>query len=234
VFATDPWPPFFVKTPGDEDCVCSGTAVHLINRIFAQIDGYSPKFPYTPWKRGLLDMQSGRKDALPFVLKKPGREEYMHFTKPIFEINSVLFTTRSKFEDGFEWNNTDDLIELRLGVVAGYTYGSEFDAFIQSGKVKVSDVRESVQGMEMLALGRIDALIENEVVGLEIIKTRFPEHSFHISEKPVNQDILYIGVSKKSPHAHVIRDINLALDRLHATGVVTTILSGAGKLANSQ
>jgi len=227
VFATDPWPPFFVRKNVADPCVCDGTAVDLLNTIFNQIDGYFATFPYTPWKRGLLDLQQGRKDAMALVLKKPGREEFMLFSKPVFEINTVLFSRYSKFKSGFEWTDMDDLHGLRIGVVEGYTYGKEFDELIESKKVTVASLAVSEQGFKMLALDRIDLLAENRAVGEEIIKTVYPNQTFHISQKPVNQDVLYIVVSKNSPRAHVIREINSVLERMEETGEVKRILSGA-------
>lgn len=228
-FATDPWPPFFLET--DSDRVTQGLGVELVKAIFARIPGVTPEFPKLPWKRALLEVEHGSKDALALLLRSKKREKYMVFSAPVMKTEGVLFFNKKRFPEGFSWQSVEDLKPFRIGVVQGYVYGDLLDSYIATESKNVFKVTRSKQLFSMLQRQHIDLVPESLAVAKGIVAEQGWSEDLGLVNKPINEDILHIGFSKKSTFLSLLPEINKVLYQLHQEGVIDGLLGDVGKSA---
>ena len=124
VFADSPYPPYVLGSLTDKEPQ-GGTAIDLVNQLFADLPEYQVSFRLFPWKRALLELEKGSVDGVTMIAKTPEREEYLDFTAPLLEYELALFYASSAFPEGFEWTQLSDLRDYRIGVVDGYAIGLE-------------------------------------------------------------------------------------------------------------
>ena len=84
----------------------NGFVNHVITEAF-QHRGYTVKFTYLPWKRGLTETKNGKYAALSYVYWSKDREKEFYLSAPISVEKIVLFHLKSKpIKD---WKTLDDL-----------------------------------------------------------------------------------------------------------------------------
>ena len=226
VFAGDPWPPFFISS--DNQYLDGGAGYEVTKEIFDRVGGLLPIFPLVPWKRALTAVEHGSKDGIPFLIKNSHRESFMLFSVPVATASSRFFYKKERFPDGFQWSSPDDLKSLRVGIVSGYSYGEFMDELIAKKQLAFTEVNESFLGFKMLALGRIDLMVESTPVGIKIIEEQGWLDQAGWSDKIINADIYYIGVSKKSPVKRFLPQINEAIINATKDGTIDALLQPVG------
>jgi polar amino acid transport system substrate-binding protein len=224
MFPTDPWPPFMLGIEGSEST--EGIGVDLMNAIFDRIDNVNVKIPLVPWKRAMNLVEQGKADAIPLLYKTPEREMIMDFTAPLFSSKDLVWYSKSYFPNGLEWQTIDDFTPYSMGIVNGYTYSDEVDQAIADKKIRVINARNVNQLLTMLAGGRIDIAIANEIVGLALIKKEFKNRNIVSMKKPISEDDNYLGFSKKTSARDLIPEINNAIADLKKEGVIDKIIYG--------
>ncbi len=225
-FATDPWPPYFLES--EHSSVDKGIGVDLVQAVFSRLEGVRPSFPKVPWKRALMEVQSGSKDAVALLLKTPEREEHMLFTVPVIQTEGMLLFHKNRFPQGFEWQTVEDLKPYKLGVVRGYSYGPLLDAFIANHD-KVFEVTTSQQLFSMLKRQHIDLISESLSVANGLSQEQGWHSKLGISQKPVNTDVLHFAVSKRSPFAHLLPEMNRIIEQMAKDGEIDKIIGIHGK-----
>lgn len=228
--AGDPWPPYFVSSDGMY--IDGGAAYAVTKEIFQRVEGLQPVFPVVPWKRALQAMKTGSKDAIPFLFKTRDRERTMLFSIPVAQSQTLFFFSRQRFPEGFSWSSESDLKGLRLGIVAGFSYGAFLDGLIADNKTaRFVEVNSSALGFKMLAKGRIDLMPESVPVGKEIIREQGWLDQAGWASHVVNSDVHYLAISKKSPARRYLKQINDAiLDATH-DGTIDQLLAPVGASA---
>lgn len=224
IFHTDPWPPFLLGTEGSDST--EGIGVELIRAIFDRIDNVNVRIPLVPWKRAMNLVEQGKADAIPLLYKTPEREAVMDFTAPLFSSKDLVWYSKSYFPNGLEWQTTDDFTPYAMGIVNGYTYSEEVSQAIADKKIRVVDAKNVNQLLTMLAGGRIDIAIANEIVGVALIKKEFKNRNIVSMKKPISEDDNYLGFSKKTSARELIPKINKAIAELKKEGVIDKIIYG--------
>ena len=218
----DPWPPYVTGRLGEY--ADGGVAVKIIEQVFADIDGIEVRFPLIPWKRALLEVESGSRDGIPLLVKTPERETYMRYTQPLVTGYNLVWSVAETGE-AFQWKTIDDLKSRSIGVVTGYSYGEAIDRAIAAGDLNALEAPNVEQLFSMLEAGRVELILANDAVGYALAK-KHPGVVIEPARRALNSETFYIGISRKSAAAGLVPRINAAIDRLRRDGVIERIVRG--------
>ncbi len=186
-FAAEDWPPFISSTlPGEG---LSGTMI----RLAFERAGYRLKVDYFPWKR---TMQSGLHDpayaGFLAVWRTPEREKLCHFSAPIGNTLTVLAYLK---DDPLPAASLAQLGGVKIGTVAGYSNGEQFDSMVKRGELSVEEGVNDEINLRKLLIKRFRVIvIEKHVLRHLMLSSRFSaaeraritiaEHVF--KERPVH------------------------------------------------
>jgi polar amino acid transport system substrate-binding protein len=172
-----------------------GHAVQLVREIFAT-QQQDIQLDFLPWPRALLQAKQGEAAAIISVWFDAERAGYLHYPTP-------LYTNYLKF-----YHNTanpivfiklDQLAKrpLRLGVVRGYSYPQAIKAL----PFEWIEVNTDLESMKMLALGRVDLVICEQMVAEYLLATELTEYSAQLSATGpvVEARPMYLAFSKAHP-----------------------------------
>ncbi len=219
----DPWPPFVEGKLGED--ATSGIAVTIHNEIFSRLDNTAVRFPLIPWKRALKEVELGNYDGIGLLLKTAEREAYMVFSDPLLLGKGLVWSVADDQGKAFQWDSFADLENKRIGIVADYSYGASIDKLISEGRLSAVTGPSVEHLFSMLANGRIDLVLANEGVG-SILARENSSVRILAADKATEIETFYIGISRKSPVADLIPDINRVLRELHAEGYIERALRG--------
>lgn len=150
-FATEEWPPFFSSTlPGN------GLTGALLQSVLERM-GYTARIDYFPWKRA---MESGLHDpryaGVVALYSTPEREKLCHFSSAIGGRQTVLAFLKDKPVTAV---TLTDLQGMRIGTVAGYSNGEQFDGMIRSGLLTVEEGVNDETNLRKLLARRFAAIV---------------------------------------------------------------------------
>ena len=119
--------------------------------------GYTAKIDYFPWTRA---MQVGREDEsfsgyFPAYYTEE-RARQCHFTAPMGHSSVGLAYLKDR---PLKWHAVSDLVGMKIGVVAGYSNGAEFDALVKQGKLTVDASPGDTFNLKKLLAGRVQAAV---------------------------------------------------------------------------
>lgn len=154
--ATLDWPPYTSPSLPDKGMISK------ILQDAVQQSGHELSLGFFPWVRA---MRTGRDDPdyagyFP-AYWTPERAQSCNFSAPI-GIGQVGLVERR--DRPVHWTDLRDLSSLAIGVTAGYSNGSAFDALASDGTLRVQPAPADIDNMRMVARGRIPvAVVERSV-----------------------------------------------------------------------
>lgn len=215
--ATDSYPPYYGK-----DLKEGGGLSAISHRAF-ELAGYKLKLVFVPWKRAVEHARMGLYDGVMAAYFTPERTEDFIYTNSIGEDRVVFFARKDK---SYQFTSIHSLKGLKVGVINGYSYSSSFDYATDIIKIKANSLHKN---MERLLAGRIDLLVTDERVGIELLKNRFPEQSLtniRILTRPLIKNRMYIILPKNNPNAESLRNqFNQALLQMKTDGTLDKIIA---------
>lgn len=124
--------------------------------------GFHTVVEYFPWTRAL---QLGTKDPryagyFPAYYTEE-RARSCHFSQPIGSSTIGLAYLKST---PINWTALQDLTKYRIGVVAGFSNGPEFDAWVREDRLQVDASPSDMLNLRKLAAGRVDAVVIDKLV----------------------------------------------------------------------
>lgn len=210
--AADEWPPFVSRAlPGD------GLSGSIANAVFER-QNQQLTIDYFPWKRA---MQQGLSDArysgLMAVWRTAEREKICHFSAPIGSTQTVLAYLK---ETPLQAASLADLRDMRIGTVAGYANGEQFDDMLKRGELTVDEGVNDEINLKKLLIKRFPVIvIEKHVLRylllsrqfskaererIAIIENVFKERPVHICFKRSSE-----GEARQKGFNSVIREIDV-------------------------
>jgi polar amino acid transport system substrate-binding protein len=184
------WPPYL-----SSELKHNGVIAHLISDLLAD-EGYQVSFRFLPWPRAYASAAAGQYDATAVWMHKEEREADFLFSAPLLDEQFVFFHLKSL---PFDWKHFDDLTGMTLGGGLEYSYGPDFDAFLQQGKVKMERVSTDQQNFEKLLKERIVLHPQEMNVGYAALRSLFsPEDQDKITHhpKPLLVNLSYLMLPK--------------------------------------
>lgn len=216
---SDLWPPYV-----DQSLPHDGAAMDLITEAFARA-GYATEFSIQDWGHALEGANIGVYDVVANLWYTDDRAKVLEFSEPFF-VNDLRFVKRKTSQAQF--NSLNDLNGLLIGVVRGYAYPEEFEAY--TGAVKITQTA-FLPALSGLMSGEFDLVIGDKYVIEYNLTSFFPYESkgVVILDKSVGQIPLHIGVSRTNPdHAKIVADFNKAMRDMKQDGTYQTILESHG------
>ena len=187
------WPPFI-----GEELEGFGVGGRLVKRAFEKRD-IKVKFLFTSWENAFNWTKKGKKgDGTFFWSKTKEREEDFLFSIPAMIERNVFFHLKGK---RIRWKKLKDLRFKKIGIVEGFSYGSELDFAISEGKFKkIIFTKTTLQNFNNLLNRKIDLFPHEKSVGYYELKENFPKYKhkrvIH-NQKDIGKDYTYLLMSKK-------------------------------------
>jgi len=177
---------------------------------------------HAPFKRRLYFMKNGTIDFMVGLLKRPEREDYIHFVHPPYKNRSdtVFFVPKHKSS---RIRIYDDLNPLKIGTNIGSKYFQKFDDDTNLQKEPVS---VGSANFKKLLLGRLDTIIYAESSGIALIHRlgiadKLDIAKFRFSRKKQ----VYIGISKKSGLMNNLPEVESVIQKMIQTNEIRDILT---------
>lgn len=213
-----PYPPFYQIKNG----AATGIAVDLAKAMFTRLErDYS--LSIYPLKRSLSMLESGQADCVIILIKTPQRQKFLRFTEPIITARGLIWSSTQRGKSAVHFNTLKDLRKYKIGTTRGYSYGPEFDSFLDTMNVETAN--SDYSNLLKLLEHRIDIFPGNELVVQALIK-QHPElrNKFLRSSKTFFEWDLRIAVSRKSQLVRFLPEIEAVLSDLKQEGVVDAII----------
>jgi polar amino acid transport system substrate-binding protein len=198
----------------------NGFVNHVITEAF-QRRGYTVKFTYLPWKRGVTETKNGQYSALSYVYWSKDREKEFYLSEPISVEKIVLFHLKSNPIKN--WKILDELKNYKFGATRGYTYTKEFWKAAESKQLTVDVTNSDIQNFKKLLAGRIDIFPSGLVNGHSILQKEFnpgipPLITFH--PKPLSKTTGHLAFTRSRKNSeNLLRIFNQGLAKLKKEGL---------------
>jgi polar amino acid transport system substrate-binding protein len=205
----DSWPPFT-----DQRLPNNGLAADLVSTAL-QRAGHTTEYVEVPWARVLRGLQQGDYDVIVAAWYSAERTQFGLFSDP-YLVNRIRFLRRTGMP--IEYSGLDSLQPHSIAVVRGYSYDAAFDAAQGLSKVPVL---EFAMGARMLAAGRVQLTLEDELVAQYHLNRDLREvrDSIEFVEVPLSENGLHILVRRSHPlHQQIVREFNANIAAMRADG----------------
>lgn len=193
-------PPYFIVSP-DEDKV-TGLIPELLTPVFLPLN-INVQYKVLPLERVKLELVNGTIDAFPLVNMANNNNKVL-LTDVYLSANDYVWTTRSKFPKGIQWETYSDLKNYRIGIVFGAGYGVKTNEFIANNNDIFYKADSSPLNIKLLLSGRLDAIFSNE----DIILAHNESEKLVSSKKPLFINQYKIAFSLRSKFASQIEEFN--------------------------
>jgi len=212
------YPPFYQVKNG----TASGIAVDLAKELFSRLDRQYALSIY-PLKRTLSMLENGQADCVIILIKTPQRQKFLRFTEPIVTARGLIWSSTERAKHPIHFETLQDLRRYKIGITRGYSYGQDFDNFLQSMNVETAN--SDYSNLLKLLEHRIDIFPGNELVVQSLIN-QHPElrNKFLRSSKTFFEWDLRIAISRKSHLVEHLPEIEAVLADLKREGVVDEII----------
>ena len=154
------YPPFSVVKP---DGTAGGFSVELLNAAAAAA-GFDVSFKVGPWSELKEELATGALDVLPLVSYSTEREKVYDFTTPYLQMNGAVFVRKGNTAI----RELSDLRGKEVLVMRGDTaHEYVMKEHLTDHIIPTTSYEEAFR---LLAAGKHDAVVVQQIVGLEIIK----------------------------------------------------------------
>jgi polar amino acid transport system substrate-binding protein len=220
--ASDPWCPH--SCPGDP--VHPGYMVEVARRAFA-LSGLTVTYRGMSWTRAMSDTLEGRLDGIVGTLAS--RAAALDLPQEGFGRNYYAFAVRD--DDPWTLAGLDSLEERTIGAVQGYSYSPALDPWMATHRDQIQALGgESAldRNLRKLVAGRIDTVIEDEIVLLYRLKTWPDANRIRVAGR-IESGALYIAFSRRNGRGKdLARLFDSGVRTLRATGELDRILAWYG------
>jgi len=200
-----PFPPYYYADVEDSS-VCRGVGVKILELLSRQT-GVSFEMVNYPYARILKVLQSGQLDVA-LIFKNRMLRDDVYYIGPV-ATSQVLVVRRGANQP----QSYDELKALRgIAVIRKAQFQAKFD---RDNTLKKTYVESYQQGLKMLKIGRVEAIIGSEL-GLSYAMKQLAmdpsilQQAFHIGDKE-----WWLHLAKKNIHRSLIPRLQQGVDRLY-------------------
>jgi polar amino acid transport system substrate-binding protein len=183
--------------------------------------GCVARFVEMPWARALVELEAGRLDVLPGALRKPEREKFAYFSRPVNRSPNVLFI-RKAAEAKYSLQKLGDVIgtDFRLGAQIGVTYGGDFEALSKRPEftARITQLTARKSAWKMMEIGRLDGVIADEVTALAELQQLGLSRDIVKSGVVVATEPAAFALSKQSNTAEFVKAFDTSLGTILKDG----------------
>lgn len=204
------WPPFY-----GEDLPQKGFFSSLVREAFDRA-GYSIKIEFQTWKRALESTKKGHFDGLLGAYHTEDREQYFHFSDPVFENQDVFISTNPSL---VSYESLNDLKDIPIATLRGAAYSDE----LKAKGFKVQDTDSDLQSLKMLSKGRIHLVLISKAHFRFLIEKHSElkkiQNDLFLLEEPFRTYQLYCPLRKGLENSEeIIEQFNQGLKEIKQDG----------------
>ena len=210
------WPPIMYQ----EGNQIVGAGPEIVEKIFTDL-GIKVVFKYEgAWDIVQDKAKNGLVDVLAAAYKTAERETYMDYSIPYTVDPVVLVVKKGKV---FSYDKWDDLLNKTGVVTIGDSYGQDFDNFIQEklNPIKVSMPEEA---FALLEKEEADYFIYALYSAEDYIFQNKLSSQVEIIPKYASTENFYLTISKKSPFAKLMPQVNSLLEKYKNDATIEQII----------
>lgn len=209
------WSPYL-----DQTLENNGLAADLVRTALTRA-GYRIDPKAEPWSRALRGTALGVYDVVAAIWQTPERAEDLVFSDP-YLLNDIIFLARASSAAGF--NELDDLIGFRIGIVTDFAYGGGFDT--HAGLTRIEN-NHLIQNLLLLRKGSLDVIVGDKWSIYHEISRYMPNDidTFRLLPKPLIRRALRMAVSKENTDAtEILSNFNKAITAMREDGSYSEIV----------
>ena len=211
-------PPYNVRLPDGRQ---GGYSADLVVEVLRRM-GCEARLVDMRWPRALVELEAGRLDIMPGMMRTPERDAFARFTRSINRSPNLLYLSAAARE---RYPALDTLADLRsttltIGVETSAVYGPAFVALKDDPafRARLYFVPSQRTAWQMLAAGRIDGLISDDVLARMVGLPMQPEAREVRAVLTVAEASALIGLSRRSVDAAFAERFDAVLGETVADG----------------
>jgi polar amino acid transport system substrate-binding protein len=216
VFVDSSYPPYMYEVTGTD---ADGLYPRLLKEVARKAEQEIAIHAY-PWKRALLYGASG-KGAVGGAYKNDERLKAYDYSAPLYQEKLVLFVHKDKI---FEFDTLDDLKGKVVGVNRGWSYGQAFDTARKNELFSVNIRNNPNDNFKVLALGRIDCIILDQLSGDSYIDLLGISEQVTALPNAVSINNGYLIIPKKLKMKSFLSKFNTSLETMQNDGSYQNIV----------
>lgn len=211
---------------GQPDSDKPGYMIELAKAVLESA-GHTVDYKIMPWERALDSVRKGDHDCVVGAYK----EDAPDFIFP--ETNWGLDSTGFFVKSGNAWQFTGmgSLLDKRVGIINGYAYGEEFDAFVTANPSVFSGLGGSDaldKNIRKLTAGRVDVVVESPNVMRAKLQEMGVNNVMQAGTLGEPSE-MYIACSPAKPSSQgYIKLVNEGTETLRASGKLDAIMQRYG------
>lgn len=219
VLSTLDWQPYIGQTMKN-----NGYVAAVVKEAFKR-NGVEVEFQFHQWTRTVGLAKAGEVDGYFPEYYAENIKEYAKFSVPFPGGPLVFFKLKN---NNVSFSSLEDLKGLKIGVVKGYTNSKDFD---EADFLLKDPAKDDLTNFKKLAAGRIDLLVADKFVGLELLKDQLPDYVDEIvfMEKSLEEKDLFVCISKKAVNgAAFLKAFNEGVEQMKGDGTIAKIMAEHG------
>jgi polar amino acid transport system substrate-binding protein len=216
------WPPIMYQA-GDK---IVGAGPEIITKALADLGLIAEFKAVGSWDVAQEKARSGEVDFLVAAYLTKEREEYMDYSIP-YTVDPISLVVKADSE--FPYEKWTDLVGKKGVVMVGDSYGQQFDTFIKDN-LDVQVVNSAAAAFDMIVSGQADYFVYALYSAEKDIAQNDRTGQVKILPEYVSTENFYLTVSKKSPFAHYLPEINERLQQYKNDGTIDGIINAHKEL----
>jgi len=210
------WQPIMYQ----QDNQIVGAGPEIAQKVFSNLGvTVLPKFEGA-WDVVQDKTKNGLVDVLVAAYKTPERETYMDYSIPYTIDPVVLVVKKGK---SFTFDKWEDLIGKKGVVTVGDSYGQDFDKFVKE-KLSPKQVGTPEEAFALLDKGQADYFVYALYSAQGYIFKNKLADRMEIIPQYVSTENFYLTISKKSPFASLMPQVNTLLEKYKNDGTIDQII----------
>ncbi len=218
--STGEWAPYV-----SESMEHYGIAPQIITAAFGKV-GIKTEYQFFPWTRAMKEAEDQKVDLTGIWYFNDERSKKFHYSDDLVSSANIFFYNK---ENPFNWANFESFPKSKIGVTRGYSYSAQFDSAAEAGLVNVEKTGSDELNFRKLLRGRIDAFVMAELVGYDMLKTKFESsereklgvHPVKVSSAPLH----LLSEKNNAKGRAFIKLFNKGLEMLEQSGELDAILA---------
>lgn len=220
-YCASDWAPFSHR---DQTGKPKGLYFDIINEIFIKGLGMEIRYLEVPWKRAQYKVETGKADFL-ITLKTKERLSYAAASSlPLLELFLHIFTYKDHPQlDGIQKITSGSEIK-RLNLTPVTNIGNSWhEKNIDNHGIMTHYVNTEENAFKVVANKRADLTIEPVHAGVHLIKKLGLQNSVVLTDAKFGPLNMHLLLSKKSPHHHLMPEIDRIIQKLASNGTLKKI-----------
>lgn len=171
-----------------------------------------------PWIRALRELDEGI-TGVGGLYRSAERERKYDFSQPIFVEKLLVYFNKSR---PVNFSTVEDLAQLRIGVIRGWSYGERFDLARRAGHFTVEETPSDEQNFSKLDLARLDAVLAVAEAGAARMATHV---NLQAAPTPLALNVTFLAFAKSAGKQALLKRFDRTLKAMHANGEFQRIVA---------